>query len=108
MAFGRELGRAVAERAGLGPFGWLHVANSVLFGALLVVFALGLHWGLAGGSKVGPALPAVTGAAMALSGFKTDPHISGGPESWHGMIHGIAYLLFVFSLLPAFFPCGGG
>jgi hypothetical protein len=87
----------------LGPFGWLHVANSVLFGALLVVFALGLHRGMARGSKVGPALLAVTGAAMVLAGFKTDPDISGGPQSWHGMIHGIAYLLFVFSLLPAFF-----
>jgi hypothetical protein len=87
----------------LGPFGWLHVANSVVFGALLVAFALGLHRGMAGGSKVGPALLAVTGAAFVLSGFKTDPDISGGPQSWHGLIHGIAYLLIVFSLLPSFF-----
>lgn len=87
----------------LGPFGWLHVANSVVFGTLLVIFALGLHRGVAGGSKVGPALLAVTGAAFVLSGFKTDPDISGGPQSWHGMIHGIAYLLIVFSLLPSLF-----
>lgn len=87
----------------LGPFGWLHVVNSVVFGALLVVFALGLHRGVAGGSKVGPALLAVTGAAFVLSGFKTDPDISAGPQSWHGLIHGIAYLLIVFSVLPCFF-----
>ena len=87
----------------LGPFGWLHVANSVVFGTLLVIFALGLHRGVAGGSKVGPALLAVTGAAFVLSGFKTGPDISGGPQSWHGMIHGIAYLLIVFSLLPSLF-----
>jgi Protein of unknown function (DUF998) len=87
----------------LGPFGWLHVANSVVFGALLVAFAPGLHRGMAGGSRVGPALLAVAGAAFVLSGFKTDPDISGGPQSWHGLIHGIAYLLIVFSLLPSFF-----
>lgn len=87
----------------LGPHGWLHVANSAVVGALLVVFAFGLHRGMAGGSKVGPALLAVTGAAFVLSGFKTDPDISGGPQSWHGMIHGIAYLLIVFSILPTFF-----
>ena len=45
----------------------------------------------------------MTGAAFVLSGFKTDPDISGGPQSWHGMIHGIAYLLIVFSLLPSLF-----
>lgn len=90
----------------LGPFGWLHVANSVVFGALLVLFALGLHRGMAGGSKAGPALLAVTGAAFVLSGFKTDPDISGGPQSWHGMIHGVAYLLIIFSLLPSFFFLG--
>lgn len=87
----------------LGPYGWLHVANSVVFGALLVAFALGLHRGMAGGSKVGPALLAVTGAAFVLAGFKTDPDISGGPQSWHGLIHGIAYLLIVFSILPSYF-----
>ena len=87
----------------LGPFGWLHVANSVVFGALLVAFALGFHRGMAGGSRVGPTLLAVTGAAFVLSGFKTDPDISGGPQSWHGLIHGIAYLLIVFSVLPCFF-----
>jgi len=87
----------------LGPFGWLHVANSVVFGALLVVFALGLHRGVAGGSKVGPALLTLTGAAFVLSGFKTDADISGGPQTWHGLIHGVAYLLIVFSVLPCFF-----
>lgn len=87
----------------LGPLGPLQIANFVLFGLALILFAVGLHRGLAGGSKVGPALLAFVGAAMVFAGFKTDPDISGGPQSWHGWIHGIAYLLFVFSLLPAFF-----
>ncbi len=33
----------------LGPYGWLQVANFVLFGLLLIVFAIGLHRGVAAG-----------------------------------------------------------
>ena len=40
---------------------------------------------------------------MVLAGFKTDPDLSGGPQTWHGLIHGLAYFHFIFSLLPAFF-----
>jgi hypothetical protein len=90
----------------LGPLGFLQVANFVLFGVLLIFFALGLHRGVAPGargSKAGPALLMVAGFAMVLAGFETDPDISGGPQTWHGLIHGLAYLLFVFSLLPVFF-----
>ena len=87
----------------LGPYGWLQVLNFVLFGVLLIFFALGLHRGVSGGSKIGPALLAAAGFAMVLAGFETDPDISDGPQTWHGLIHGLAYLLFVFSLLPVFF-----
>jgi hypothetical protein len=38
----------------LGPFGWLHVANSIVFGTLLVVFAHGLHRGVAGARRLAP------------------------------------------------------
>jgi Protein of unknown function (DUF998) len=90
----------------LGPLGWLQVANFVLFGLALIAFAVGLHRGVgrAGrGSSVGPALLILAGVAMVLAGFKTDPDLSAGPRTWHGLVHGLAYLLFVFSLPPAFF-----
>ncbi len=90
----------------LGPLGWLQVANFVLFGFMLIAFAVGLHRAVARGgrgSSVGPALLILAGVAMVLAGFKTDPDISGGPQMWHGLIHGLAYLLFIFSLLPSFF-----
>jgi hypothetical protein len=87
----------------LGPCGWLQVLNFVLFGVLLIFFALGLHRGVVGGSKIGPALLAVAGFAMVLAAFETDPDISDGPQSWHGMIHGISYILFVFSSPLSFF-----
>jgi hypothetical protein len=90
----------------LGPLGWLQVANFVLFGFTLIAFAVGIHRGVARGgrgSSVGPALLILAGVAMVLAGFKTDPDLSGGPQTWHGLIHGLAYFLFVFSLLPSFF-----
>ena len=90
----------------LVPLGWLQVANFVNFGLMLIAFATGLHRGVARGgrsSTVGPALLVLAGVAMMLAGFKTAPDLSGGPQTWHGLIHGLAYFLFVFSLLPAFF-----
>jgi hypothetical protein len=90
----------------LGPLGWLQVANFVLFGFTLIAVAVGLHRGVARGgrgSSVGPALVILAGFAMVLASFKTDPDLSGGPQTWHGLIHGLAYFLFIFSLLPAFF-----
>ena len=90
----------------LGPLGWLQVLNFVFFGLMLTFFAVGLHRGVAArvrGSVVGPALLAVAGIALVLAGFKTDPSLSEGPQTWHGLIHGLAFLLLVLSLLLSFF-----
>jgi Protein of unknown function (DUF998) len=89
----------------LGPLGWLQVLNFIQFGLALMVFAVGLHHGVAArvrGSVIGPVLLVVAGVALVLSAFKTDPSLSGGPQSWHGLIHGLAFLLLVLSLLLSF------
>ena len=89
----------------LGPLGWLQVVNFILFGLALMVFAVGLHRGVAArvrGSVIGPVLLMVAGVALVLSAFKTDPSLSGGPQSWHGLVHGLAFLLLVLSLLLSF------
>jgi uncharacterized protein DUF998 len=73
----------------LGPLGWLQVANFVLFGLALIAFAVGLHRGVgrAGrGSSVGPALLILAGVAMVLAGFETDPDLSAGLQTWHGLV----------------------
>ena len=52
---------------------------------MLTFFAVGLHRGVAArvrGSVVGPALLAVAGIALVLAGFKTDPALSEGPQTW--------------------------
>jgi Protein of unknown function (DUF998) len=89
----------------LGPLGWLQVLNFILFGLALMVFAVGLHRGVAArvrGSVIGPLLLVVAGLALVLAAFKTDPSLSGGPQSWNGLIHGLAFMLLVLSLLLSF------
>jgi hypothetical protein len=91
----------------LGPLGWLQVLNFAFFGLTLIVLALGLHRGVASRVKAswaGPALLVVSGIALVLAAFKTDPHLSEGPQTWHGWIHFLAFILLVLALLlPLFF-----
>ena len=89
----------------LGPYGWLQVANFILFGFLLILFAIGLHrelrtrkWDL-----VGPVLLMVAGIASILCGFKTDADIARAPQTMSSWIHTIAFFLLLGSLIPAFF-----
>lgn len=89
----------------LGPYGWLQVANFVLFGLSLVVFAVGLHREIVGGkwAKVGPTLLIAAGMGLVLCGFKTDPHLANGPQTLSGWIHALAFFLLVGSIIPSFF-----
>src|SRR3712207_1859972 len=88
----------------LGPYGWIQVLNFVVSGLLLMLLAVGLHVGMDGrGSRVGPGLLLMAGAAMALMGFETDPIFREGPRTLHGWIHDLAFALFILALLPSFF-----
>lgn len=87
----------------LGPNGYLQVANFVIFGLLMLVFAAGL-WNAAkvrGWSRVGPALVFVAGLALLIVGFfKADRP---GIESFSGIMHGVGFMLLLLSMLLAFF-----
>ena len=89
----------------LGPYGWLQVANFILFGFSLLVFAIGLHRELHAmkRERVGPILLMVAGIASMLCGFKTDPGLSAGPQTISSLIHTIAFFLLLGSLIPSFF-----
>lgn len=83
----------------LGPHGWLMNGAFVFAGVLLTVFAVGLHRGLGPGPKAGPALLFLSGVAMALLAFETDPIRRVGPRSWPGFIHDAAFAVFALALL---------
>lgn len=87
----------------LGPYGYLQNASFAICGVLLIVFALGLHRGLGRGSKLGPALLGLSGAAMALLAFETDPIDRTGPRSFHGLVHDASFIVFAAALLLALF-----
>lgn len=87
----------------LGPHGWAQSLAFTISGLLLVVFAAGLHRGMADNSKVGPVLLAFSGVAMALLAFKTDLIIRTGPRTLHGWVHDVAFVLFIVSLAPSFY-----
>jgi hypothetical protein len=90
----------------LGPLGWLQVLNFAFFGLTLIFFALGLHREVASQGRLswaGPALLVVSGVALVLAAFKTDPHLMDGPQTWHGAIHFLAFILLVLSFLLSLF-----
>ena len=105
--------RPVADPAGawpsglaLGPYGAAQIANFVVSGFLLCLFALGLHLELStrhASTSPGPALLFVAGVAMSLMGFRTDPIERVGPRSLHGLIHDSAFVVFVLAFLAALF-----
>jgi Protein of unknown function (DUF998) len=89
----------------LGPYGWVQVLNFVVSGLLLMLLAVGLHCGVTSGHRlrIGTTLLLISGAAMALMGFNTDPILRVGPRTLHGLVHDLAFALFVVSLLSSLF-----
>ena len=99
----REPSGAWPSGLSLGPYGWMQDLNFALSGMLLAIFAVGLHRGIRGGSKTGPALLFVAGLAMALLAFETDPIEGIGPRTLHGWVHDASFVLFVLALTSALF-----
>ena len=105
--------RPVADPAGawpsglaLGPYGAVQVANFVLSGLLLCLFASGLYLELLDRRvprPIGPMLLFLAGVAMTLMGFRTDPIERVGPRSMHGLIHDSAFVIFVLAFLAGLF-----
>jgi hypothetical protein len=90
----------------LGPYGAAQIADFVISGLQLCLFALGLHLEIAtrhASTLPGPALLLLAGVAMTLMGFKTDAIERVGPRSLHGLIHDAAFVVFVLAFLAALF-----
>jgi len=96
----------------LSDQGWMQITNFLICGLLVLGFAVGLRqvFRTGRGSVWGPVLLGIFGLAMIVAGlFVTDPSLgyppgthSSGPQTIHGMIHGLAGLV-VFSSLT--FAC---
>jgi hypothetical protein len=98
--FMEELGWEVwPSGLALGPWGAFQVVNFVVFGSLIVVFALGMRRDLAPGRLAwfGPLLLVLAGLGEVLAAFNTDP--PGAPVSWHGQVHSAATGAFFAFLL---------
>jgi hypothetical protein len=82
-----------------GPYRWAQVATFVIAGLLIVVLAVAVRDQLPRRRVSGFAvvLLALLGVAPIFAAFRVDvPMLSGGsPGTWHGWIHGIAFLLII-------------
>jgi hypothetical protein len=95
--------RAWPSGLALGPYGWVQSLSFAVSGLSLILVALGLHLGMEGGSRAGPALLLLSGVGMALLAFETDPIIRAGPRTLHGWVHDLSFVLLIVTLAPSFF-----
>lgn len=86
----------------LSPDGSWMVAAFLGSGALLSVFAAGLHHHLVSSGRPpwGTRFLGVAGLALALLAFRTDPTYLPTPRTLAGAIHDCAYVLLGLTLLP--------
>jgi Protein of unknown function (DUF998) len=89
----------------VGPYGWVQIAAFLVAGVLTLVFGVGLRRALPAGrwSTVAATLVIVAGAAITASASPVDSTMihAGNPSTWHGWIHGVAFLVVLPSILLA-------
>src|SRR5688500_1302231 len=82
-----------------GPYGWAQVATFVVTGLLIMLLAFAVRDQLPRkrASSFAVLLLGLLGVALILAAFRVDaPMLRGGnPDTWHGWIHGIAFLLII-------------
>jgi hypothetical protein len=86
----------------LGPHGWLQLLNFIVLGVLVVAFAFAVgavparsRW-----AKAAPVLLGIAGVAAGMLAFETDP--PDRDETWHGLIHGWAFVTSLASLVLSY------
>lgn len=87
----------------LGPYGFVQVANFFVTGVLLLVFVTGLRHRLPDrrSSRVAVVLLAGLGLGFLASAAPVDREFGGAPSTWHGWVHGIAFVLIVLMAVLA-------
>lgn len=84
----------------LGPYGWIQVLNFGVLGLSVLALAVAAHRGIHGASRsvVGPAFIGLWGIGMLMSMFP----IERIPRSFSGFMHGIAFFVVSFVLIPMY------
>ena len=97
------LARFVSELS-IGPLGWIMITNFVVFGVLVVLFAIGLWrgFGSSASGKAGAALIAIAGVGLIFAGlFVADMESTTATAS--GAIHDLASVVVFLGLTLACF-----
>lgn len=94
----------------LGPSGYLQVLNFVVFGVAILALALALRRSLNVSRNVTSWLVGLLGVAVLASAIRIDEPSAfgsgGSPDTWSGVVHGIAFGLLLISLLAATITAG--
>jgi hypothetical protein len=89
----------------LGSYGAVQIANFVLAGTLLALFVRGFRRELPAtrSGRIAVVLLATIAVGIAVSGFPTDRATAAGdaPNTWHGYLHVIAFVVVALSSLLA-------
>ena len=89
----------------LGAFGWAQMANFGLLGILLIGLAIALYrsvrprWT----ARVAPVLLGISGFGFVMSVFPTDHGPPNAPETWHGDIHILGFIVFFLPMVLSMF-----
>ena len=97
--------RDVSESA-IGELGWIQIANFLMLGAALLLFAIGLWQGFGDRSsgRIGSVLVAIAGIGLLGAGvFVTDEGALAQPTTFHGIVHDLASAVTFLSLLISAF-----
>lgn len=105
VAGGRTSGSAAASGMEIGSHGWLMSIVFVITGGCIVAFAAGQSRALSPASRVGTVLLGIAGAAVLASGFLI-PDPKGAPETAHGQVHNLLFLVTMLCLVVSFVPNG--
>jgi hypothetical protein len=88
-----------------GPYGWVQVATFVITGLLIVVLTIAVREQLPRrrASSYAVVFLGLLGVALILAAFRVDTAMlrGGNPDTWHGWIHEIAFLLIIATGLLA-------
>jgi Protein of unknown function (DUF998) len=89
----------------VGPYGWVQIIAFLVVGILTLLFGLGLRRALPARrwSAMAAILVVVAGSALAAGAAPVDSTMiaNGNPSTWHGWIHGIAFVVMLPSILLA-------